>query len=339
MVNIAVFASGSGTNAVNLVNSFNGGNRIRVAICLVDRQSAPVIEKMERLGVAVAYYPRKTWREQPEVILDVLRDNDIQVIALAGFLSIVNSEIVRAYEGRILNIHPSLLPAFGGDGMWGGNVHQAVLDAGVDHSGATVHIVTEEVDKGPILLQKQVPVLPGDTAETLEMRVHEAEYEIFPQAVIKLVKNLGEGSQTLRQPVEQTVAHDSVDDQWAQVLGVQNNVSETRQETQPAQPEQTWHRNMFYQQARQQQQNATATAEPMPKTHIVWSVLTTIIFSFIPGIIAIINSARVSTAYYSGDIEGAKRASRRAEIWIIVSFVLGVLSNTLYVPLAIAGLL
>ncbi len=347
MTNIAVFASGSGSNAVNLVKTFNSGNRIHVALCLVDRENIPVIEKMQDLGVETIYFPRKTWREDPQAIVDVLQKHDIKVIALAGFLSIVKPPIVDAYEGKILNIHPSLLPAYGGMGMHGGNVHKAVIEAGETKSGATVHVVTNDVDAGPIVVQREVAVLPEDTPESLEAKVHEVEYQIFPEAVIKTLASL-----------TPPPAPKSVDDAWAETLGIPNNVPPIPQSspTNPTNPASLT--------------NPTAPINPigltsptgptgpigltaptgpttrqldnsttiMPPTYLVWSVIMTILCCTIPGIVAIIFSAKVSSKFYQGDIEGACRASRNAEIWIIVSFVLGVLSASLYLPLSLVGL-
>ncbi len=327
MTNIAVFASGTGSNAVNLVKAFNSGSRIHVALCLTDRENAPVMEKMKELGVETIYYPRSVWKEQPQVILETLKSHDIKVIALAGFLCFLNEEIVNAYEGRVLNIHPSLLPAYGGKGMHGGNVHKAVIEAGEIKSGATVHVVTNELDNGPIVVQKEVAVLPEDTPETLEAKVHEVEYQIFPEAVIKTVMAL-----------TPPAVPKSVDDSWAEALGVPNNVPPVPQSrpvtpTESSEPIKPWLQNLNNNLSQQSQ----AINEPMPKTYLVWSVITTILCCFIPGIVAIINSTKVSSKYFQGDIEGARRASRNAEIWIIISFVLGVITNTLYIPLSIAG--
>ena len=332
MTNIAVFASGNGSNAVNLVKAFNAGTRIHVALCLTDRENAPVIEKMKELGVDTIYFPRNVWKENPQAILEALRHRDIKVIALAGFLCFLNSEIVDAYEGRILNIHPSLLPAYGGKGMHGANVHKAVIEAGETKSGATVHVVTNEIDAGPIVVQREVTVLPDDTPESLEAKVHEVEYEIFPEAVVKTVA-------TLTPPA----LPKSVDDAWAEALGVPNNVpkapeapdqpqSPTPQQQTPFQQQQT----PFQQQHRVEDAVRNHT-NSMPPTYLVWSIVMTILCCTVPGIVAIIYSAQVSSKFYQGDIQGAQRASQRAEIWIIVSFVVGVLSNTLYLPLAIAG--
>lgn len=330
MTNIAVFASGTGTNAVNLVKAFNAGSRIHVALCLTDRDNAPVAERMKDLGVETIYFPRSVWRENPQEILDALRARDIKVIALAGFLSFLSDEIVDAYEGRILNIHPSLLPAYGGKGMHGSNVHKAVIDAGETKSGATVHIVTKEIDAGPIVVQREVAVLPDDTPESLEAKVHEVEYQIFPEAVVKTVAALT--------PPD---VPKSVDDAWSEALGVPNQVPPVptiptglKSPTGPvATTGMTNPTGPIGLTSQTSQQNTS----PMPPTYLAWSVVMTILCCFIPGIVAIINSAQVSSKYYQGDIEGSRRASQRAEIWIIISFVLGVLTNTLYLPLMIAG--
>ena len=326
MTNIAVFASGNGSNAVNLVKAFNAGNRIHVALCLTDRENAPVMEKMRELGIETLYFPRSVWKEDPNAILNVLHARDIKVIALAGFLCFLSEDIVNAYEGRILNIHPSLLPAYGGRGMHGANVHKAVIEAGETKSGATVHVVTNEIDAGPIVVQKEVDVLPGDTPESLEARVHEVEYRIFPEAVLKTVASLTPPAMPK-----------SVDDAWAEVLGVPNNVPpvptrETTSQTIPQPVPENAQRTI------QNAQHAMQDAPVMPPTYLVWSVVMTILCCTVPGIVAIIYSASVSSKFYQGDIEGARRASHNAEIWIIVSFVLGVITNTLYIPLSIAGL-
>ena len=326
MTNIAVFASGNGSNAVNLVKAFNAGNRIHVALCLTDRENAPVIEKMKDLGVETLYFPRSEWKENPQAILEALRHRDIKVIALAGFLCFLNAEIVDAYEGRILNIHPSLLPAYGGKGMHGANVHKAVIEAGETRSGATVHVVTNEIDAGPIVVQREVAVLPDDTPESLEAKVHEVEYEIFPEAVVKTVAS-----------ITPPAVPKSVDDAWAEALGVPNNVQEAPKAPEAPQPPKGGAYSAALTPPLQGAGGPVPTL-PMPPTYLAWSIVMTILCCTIPGIVAIIFSAQVSSRFHQGDIEGAKRASRNAEIWIIVSFVLGILSNTLYIPLTLAGL-
>ncbi|MDE5813181.1 MAG: phosphoribosylglycinamide formyltransferase [Muribaculaceae bacterium] len=350
MTNIAVFASGNGSNAVNLVKAFNAGSRINVALCLTDKENAPVIEKMKDLGVETIYFPRSVWKENPQSILDTLRAHDIKVIALAGFLCFLSDEIVDAYEGRILNIHPSLLPAYGGKGMHGSNVHKAVIEAGDTRSGATVHVVTKEIDAGPIVVQREVAVLPDDTPESLEAKVHEVEYMIFPEAVVKTVASLKsdvsvsmDADAGMDAAVTPPPVPKSVDDAWAEALGVPNNVPPVPEATVRMQEPGIQNPimegnglNLKSGISNQAYGNQT-TQEPMPPTYLVWSVIITILCCFIPGIVAIINSAQVSSKYYQGDIDGARRASERAQIWIIISFVLGVIINTLYLPLMIAG--
>lgn len=365
MINIAVFASGNGSNAVNLVNAFNSGSRFRVVICLTDRENAPVMEKMARLGVPSEYFPRTVWRNEPQTILDVLCRYDVDIIALAGFLCFVDDAIVDAYSGRILNVHPSLLPAYGGKGMHGANVHKAVIKAGEKRSGATVHIVTKEVDAGPIVLQEEVEIDPSETPESLEAKVHEAEYRIFPEAVMKVGMEIRKGDSTAsvvppkdpevdmpKTPVEEvriddqpeTVSHPeppampkSVDDAWADALGVPNNV--------PPMPDHAYSGIPTASAPMPERPTAFAgipnpgnTNEPMPPTYLVWAVVCTMLCCFIPGIVAIINATKVSSRYYAGDLEGARRASRNTEIWIIVSFVLGLITATVYIPLTLAGI-
>lgn len=334
MKKIAIFASGSGSNAENIVNFFHEGNRIRVEMVVIDRQNIGVIERMERLGVPVYYFPRKTWRENPDQIIELLRQHDIKLIALAGFLSILHDEFIDAWPRRILNIHPSLLPDFGGPGMWGGNVHEAVLAANREKSGATVHYVDKVVDGGEILMQQEVDVLPGDTPDTLEQRVHEAEYLLYPRAIVEALRRVDT-------PVNPDVA-------WAQKLKIDYDPEATRPELpQTPQPVQNEAPGQIPpplpgtpSPAAAPMNAAPMTSAPvvpvqeaMPTSYLIWSILTTILCSTIPGIVAILFSARVSSLFYSGDIEGAKRASRNAEIWIIISFCIGVLSATLYVPL------
>ena len=188
--NIAIFASGSGTNAENLAKSFANSPTARVSLALSNRQNADVFRRMESLGVPCLYVPNEVWDKHPEEIVEILKKHRISVIALAGFMRFVSPAITGAFAGRMVNIHPSLLPAYGGKGMFGRHVHEAVIAAKEPKSGATVHIVTEEVDGGSIIMQKEVAVSPDDTPQTLEARVHAAEYEIYPAAISKLIAGL-----------------------------------------------------------------------------------------------------------------------------------------------------
>ncbi len=135
--------------------------------------------------------PRDERRQElSDRILMLAETYNIDLIVLAGFLSILKGDIVRRYSGRIINLHPSLLPKFGGDGMYGGRVHRAVLDAGEKESGCTVHLVDAGVDTGPILLQRRVPVLSGDTPDTLAERIHEQEHIAIVEAVKLMVERI-----------------------------------------------------------------------------------------------------------------------------------------------------
>lgn len=348
MKSLVILASGSGTNAENIARTFAEGGTVKVEALYIDRANAPVKEKMERLGIPVTYIPRKEWREMPgDVARRIQAEHHPDLIILAGFNSILQDEFVDAFEGRILNIHPSLLPAHGGPGMWGANVHQAVLDAGDTESGPTVHIVTKTVDGGPILMQERVPVLPGDTADTLEQRVHEAEYRLYPRAILEMLRRLNRQVPPPLPP--------NVDKQWADALGIPNREEDfmPRPEaeavpapaTPPASPAsvKSAPRGAVYSQAAPQAAPQAGTdaatlsaprpdSEKMPPSYMVWAILSLVLCCMPAGIVAVIMSSQVSSKFYQGDIRGAQRASRNAEIWIIISFVLGVMANTLYLP-------
>lgn len=160
-----------------------------VVLVISDRAWILVLERAAKLLLPSQVVSRKNYESEDahaQALLELLKKHQIDLICLAGYLAKVPDKVVRAYQGRIINIHPALLPKFGGKGFYGKNVHEAVLAVKEKESGATVHYVDEEYDHGSIILQKKVPVLPADTPETLAQRVHQVEYEIYPQA-IKLV--------------------------------------------------------------------------------------------------------------------------------------------------------
>lgn len=187
MKRIAIFASGSGTNAENIARYFAQSTTIQVAAVITNRSQARVIDRMKPLGIDVDYYPKQEWL-YPENVTRRLTEAGIDLIVLAGFLAVVHDPLLTAFEGRIINIHPSLLPKYGGDGMWGGNVHEAVIQAGEKESGITIHQVTAKVDGGPIIAQFTCPVLPDDTPDTLEKRIHQLEYHYYPKVIETLLK-------------------------------------------------------------------------------------------------------------------------------------------------------
>jgi formyltetrahydrofolate-dependent phosphoribosylglycinamide formyltransferase len=178
---IAVAISGRGSNLEALLRALGPGATATIAVVLSDRREAAGLEHAHVRGIpAVVLSDPKDADEW----LELLRQNDIDLLVLAGYLRLVPAPVVAAYRGRIMNTHPSLLPAFGGKGMYGTKVHQAVLASGAKETGATIHLVDEVYDRGPILAQTRVPVLAGDTPERLAARVLEAEHRLLPAAVL-----------------------------------------------------------------------------------------------------------------------------------------------------------
>lgn len=189
MVRAAVLVSGGGTNLQAIIDAKRAGKipSAELALVVASNASAYALTRAENAGIAHAVL-RKEKGEAPENygerLLALLRENAIDVVVLAGFLTILPENVIRAYDHRILNIHPSLIPSFCGDGFYGLHVHEAALKRGVKVTGATVHFVNEITDGGDIIAQKAVEVLPGDTPETLQRRVMEqAEWILLPQAL------------------------------------------------------------------------------------------------------------------------------------------------------------
>ena len=189
MVRAAVLVSGGGTNLQAIIDAKRAGKipSAELALVVASNASAYALTRAENAGIAHAVL-RKEKGEAPadygERLLTLLRENAIDVVVLAGFLTILPENVIHAYDHRILNIHPSLIPSFCGDGFYGLHVHEAALKRGVKVTGATVHFVNEITDGGDIIAQKAVEVLPGDTTETLQRRVMEqAEWILLPQAL------------------------------------------------------------------------------------------------------------------------------------------------------------
>ena len=185
---IAVLVSGGGTNLQALIDQQQAGKipSGEIALVLSNRKAAYALERARNAGIDTAVLS-KVMEPDPvkydEKLHDILVSHEIDVIVLGGFLGIIGEKVLEKYSGRIVNIHPALIPSFCGMGFYGLRVHEAVLERGVKVTGATAHLVTGEVDGGPILLQKAVDVLPDDTPETLQKRVmEEAEWILLPQA-------------------------------------------------------------------------------------------------------------------------------------------------------------
>lgn len=185
-LDIAIFASGNGSNAENIIRYFNQGDGrgsgLRVTLVVASRPDAYVIERARGLDVPVEVVTRPQLND-PAILLPLLDRYHIDIIVLAGFLLMLPQYLLHRYPGRIVNIHPSLLPRHGGKGMYGANVHRAVKEAGDTVTGITIHLVSEEYDKGEIIFQTTVEVAPDDTPEDIERKIHHLERLHFPRVI------------------------------------------------------------------------------------------------------------------------------------------------------------
>jgi len=190
MVRVALFASGNGSNVENIYKVFDGQTRIKFPLLVSNQEDARVVKRAELYKKNIQIISKRTLSE-PTVyaFIDFLKQEQIDWIILAGFLLKIPSALIQAFPNRIINLHPSLLPRFGGQGMYGKRVHQAVLQQKETETGATVHFVNEEYDAGSIVLQKSCKVLPEDTVETLMERVRILEFELLPEAIWFLMLN------------------------------------------------------------------------------------------------------------------------------------------------------
>ena len=190
MKNIAIFASGSGTNAENIIRHFSDSPLARVALLIADNPDAYALQRAERFGVPAVVVPRADFRGGGGQAIAALDEYRIDYIVLAGFLSLVPAAIIRKYRGRIVNVHPALLPAYGGKGMYGDRVHRAVIGNGECESGITIHHVDEVYDSGSTIAQYRVAVAPDDTPETLAAKIHVLEYEYFPEVIEREIEKI-----------------------------------------------------------------------------------------------------------------------------------------------------
>lgn len=189
MKSLAVFASGSGTNAENLINYFGNSEQAQVSLILCNNPEAFVIKRAKKNKVPVVVFNRSQFYKTDEV-LKVLTDYRIDVIVLAGFLWLVPGNILDKYPGSIINIHPALLPNYGGKGMYGNKVHKAVIENGDRESGITIHLIDEKFDQGQNLFQAKCPVSPDDNHESLASKIHDLEYAHFPKVIEEFVMKM-----------------------------------------------------------------------------------------------------------------------------------------------------
>lgn len=190
MNRIAIFASGSGTNAEAIMNYVeqNHGSEVEISLILSNNSDAFVLQRALNHGVETFVFNKTELRENPSLILDKLRQKNIDFVVLAGFMLLVPSSIIDAYRGRIVNIHPALLPSYGGKGMYGDRVHRAVIENRERESGITIHFVDEHYDQGAVILQAKCDVTEQDTPDTLAAKIHNLEHQYFPRTIIETIK-------------------------------------------------------------------------------------------------------------------------------------------------------
>lgn len=186
-VNVAVFVSGGGTNCENLITYFKDSEQVNIALVISNKADAYALVRAERHGVPTAVVPKVELPDEQK-LLSLLRNYDIQFIVLAGFLPLIPDYLINAFPKRIINLHPALLPKFGGKGMWGHHVHEAVKAAGETETGMTVHYVTPVCDGGEIIAQFRVSLSPSDSVDDIAEKEHLLEMQYFPNVVEKVLR-------------------------------------------------------------------------------------------------------------------------------------------------------
>jgi phosphoribosylglycinamide formyltransferase-1 len=187
--NIAIFVSGGGTNCENLIRYFADSSSVNCALVVSNKADAPALERAQRLGVPTAIAP-KADLNNPDIILPLMSEYAIDFIVLAGFLPLIPNFLIDAFPRRIVNLHPALLPKYGGKGMWGHHVHEAVKAAGETETGMTVHWVTPVCDSGEIIAQYRVALSPDDTVDDIAEKEHQLEMEFFPKVIEQVLASL-----------------------------------------------------------------------------------------------------------------------------------------------------
>lgn len=189
-VNLSIWASGSGTNAENIILKFKNHPFIKIKMIITNNPNAGVIQRAEKLKKTVHIIPKNILYEKTDRILELLNEENIHLIILAGFLLKLPEKIIEHYPHKIINIHPALLPKYGGKGFYGERVHQAVIKNKEKESGITIHYVNEEYDAGEIIMQVKCPVFENDTPHSLAERIHQLEYEYYPIAIEQIAKEI-----------------------------------------------------------------------------------------------------------------------------------------------------
>lgn len=181
-INIALFASGSGSNAENIIHYFENNSEFNFPLILSNKSDAYIHERAKQLNIPSFSLSYSDFKDGNKVV-ELLQEFEADHIVLAGFLLKISDPILKAFPGKIINIHPALLPKYGGKGMYGHFVHEAVIEAGETESGITIHYIDENYDEGGIIFQATCPIVPSDTPDDLSSKVHQLEYEHFPKVI------------------------------------------------------------------------------------------------------------------------------------------------------------
>jgi len=187
MINLAIFASGSGTNAENLIQFFSGSNRYQIKLIVSNKPDAYVLKRAEKFGIESHCLSSEQIKDH-SLMIEVLKQHQIDFVVLAGYLKLIPPVLIEQFPSKIVNIHPALLPKFGGKGMYGMNVHRAVVDAKEAETGISIHYVNEHYDSGNIIFQVSCSVLPNDTADDVAQKIHELEMAHFPVVLEQVLR-------------------------------------------------------------------------------------------------------------------------------------------------------
>ncbi|MBW6497395.1 MAG: phosphoribosylglycinamide formyltransferase [Bacteroidales bacterium] len=188
-IRLAMMASGSGTNVANFIEYFKLHDFIEVALVVSSDPDAQVLKRASKTKIPHVVIRRDQWKDE-ELVLGLFRESHIDFVVLAGFLLLLPEYLLKEFPERVVNIHPALLPKFGGKGMYGMRVHEEVISQGEYQTGITIHYVNERYDEGEIIFQAGFDIEPGDTPETIAAKVHQLEYKHYPRVVEELVQNM-----------------------------------------------------------------------------------------------------------------------------------------------------
>lgn len=189
MKNIAIFASGEGTNAQRIIDYFKSSDHIKIALIVSNKPTANVLNRAKKENIPTRVISRADFYES-DTTIKALQATHIDFIVLAGFLWMIPKNLIQAFPNKMVNIHPALLPKFGGKGMYGMHVHTAVVNAGETETGISIHYINEQYDEGEIIAQHRCTISKEDTPETVAAKIHELEYEFFPKAIEKIITGI-----------------------------------------------------------------------------------------------------------------------------------------------------